>query len=183
MDAWIGLGSNLGGRFKNLRRAVEAMTGIGSVRALSAVYETAAELTVSASASSSDSPAPSLAPDAARPYLNAALWLETGLPPHDLINSLLAVEAHAGRVRVPGQPDAPRPLDLDVLLLGRHGDVVLVSDELTVPHPRLHLRAFALRPLLDLAPALIHPALSLPLRVLYHLLPVDPQPPRPLGWL
>jgi 2-amino-4-hydroxy-6-hydroxymethyldihydropteridine diphosphokinase len=110
------------------------------------------------------------------------MWLETALHPHELISRLLAVEVLAGRVRVPGRPDAARPLDLDVLLLGQKGDVVLVSEELTVPHPRLHLRAFALRPLLDLAPALIHPALGLPLRVLYRLLPVDP-PPRPLGWL
>jgi 7,8-dihydro-6-hydroxymethylpterin-pyrophosphokinase len=68
-------------------------------------------------------------------------------------------------------------------MLGHKGDIVLVSPSLTVPHPRLHLRAFALRPLLDLAPALIHPALSLPLRVLYRLLPAESALPRPKGWL
>lgn len=177
MDAWIGLGSNLGDRLAHLRRAVEALASIGRVRGRSAVYETPAELSLQAP------PTVRTCPQANSPYLNAALWLETALQPGDLIRCLLSVEADAGRVRLPGERDAARPLDLDVLLLGRRGDVVLVSDSLTVPHPRLHLRAFALRPLLDLAPAFIHPALSLPLRVLYHLLPGDSNPPQPLGWL
>lgn len=173
MDAWIGLGSNLGDRLANLQRAVAALAEFGLIRARSAVYETAAVL--------SSETAPS--PEALLPYLNAALWMETAIFPHELIKRLLAIEAAAGRVRQPGEKDAPRPLDLDVLLLGQRGNVVIVSEDLTVPHPRLHLRTFALRPLLDLAPALVHPALSLPLSVLYKLLPKEPVPPKPLGWL
>lgn len=177
MDAWIGLGSNLGDRLGHLRRAVEALAALGRIRGRSAVYETPAELSVHASA------AVHACPQASGPYLNAALWLDTTLPPAELIARLLSVEAYGGRVRQPGERDAARPIDLDVLLLGQRGDMVLVSEALTVPHPRLHLRAFALRPLLDLAPAFIHPALSLPLRVLYHLLPGDSNPPQPMGWL
>jgi 2-amino-4-hydroxy-6-hydroxymethyldihydropteridine diphosphokinase len=172
MDAFIGLGSNLGDRLGELRRAASALATIGLLRARSAIYETAAVL----------SGAP-VSAEASAPYLNAALWLQTQLQPGELIERLLAIEAHAGRVRVPGEREAARPIDLDVLLLGRGGELVLVGERLTVPHPRLHQRAFALRPLLDLSPALVHPALGLPLQVLYTLLPADPPPPRPLGWL
>lgn len=174
MHAWIGLGSNLGDRLAHLHRAVETLTRLGRVRASSAVYETVPEL--SSAAALVPAPGENL-------YLNAALWLETALEPQGLLEELLETEAQAGRVRVPGQRDAPRPLDLDVLLLGERGDVVLVSDQLTVPHPRLHLRAFAMRPLLDMAPGLVHPALGLPLSALYQLLPAETAPPRLFGWL
>lgn len=170
LDAWIGLGSNLGDRLSHLRRAVETLAGIGRVRARSAVYETAP---------GSARPSP---PEATRPFLNAALWLETTLSPEELDARLRSVEASAGEARTQVKPGGKRALSLDVLLLGRQGDVVLVDGALTVPHPRLHLRAYALRPLLDLAPVLIHPALSLPLQVLYRLLPEGPSP-RPRGWL
>lgn len=174
MDAFIGLGSNLGDRLSHLRSAVSRLASLGFVRARSAIYETAAVLS---------SPITAALPEAAKPYLNAALCLETELSPCELIERLLSVESNEGRVRVPGERDAPRTLDLDVLLLGRRGDVVLVSDELVVPHPRLHLRTFALRPLLDISPAIVHPALGLPLSVLYRLLPAEPVPPKPFGWL
>lgn len=178
LDAFIGLGSNLPDRLTALRRAVESLTQLGRVRARSALYET-----VFASA-------------AARPLLNAALWLETALSPQELLERMCEIEAAAsppsvaqetveggtGPLSAEGK-DEPRPLDLDLLLLGKKGDMVVVSPSLTVPHPRLHLRAFALRPLLDLAPALVHPALSLPLRVLYRLLSDEPAQPRQKGWL
>lgn len=169
MHAFIGLGSNLGDRLSQLRHAAAALAALGRVLGRSAVYETVPHL------------------DAASPphpdYLNAALWLETELAPLSLLERLLGIEHSAGRRRPPGTGPAPRTLDLDVLLLGQGGDLVLVSESLVVPHPRLHLRAFALRPLLDLVPGLVHPALSLPLRVLYQMLPDDEPPPRPLGWL
>jgi 2-amino-4-hydroxy-6-hydroxymethyldihydropteridine diphosphokinase len=165
LDAFIGLGSNLEDRLAELRRAVEKLAELGRVRARSAVYETVAKNA------------------AVRPFLNAALWLETALSPHELLSRLRCVEARAGGAGEIEPKKAARPLSLDVLLLGSRGDVVLVDSELTVPHPRLHLRAFALRPLLDLAPALVHPALSLPLGVLYRLLPAESSQPRPAGWL
>lgn len=182
LDAFIGLGSNLPDRLAALRRAVESLAHLGRVRARSALYET-----VFASA-------------AARPFLNAALWLETALSPQELLERLSDLEAaestmtetvvkeiaqettRDGPLAAEGK-DLPKPLALDLLLLGQKGDMVVVSPSLTVPHPRLHLRAFALRPLLDLAPALVHPALSLPLRVLYRLLPDESALPRPKGWL
>ena len=168
LDAWIGLGANLGDRLAALRHAASALGSLGCIRARSPVYET-----------------PILGiEEPAKPFLNAALWLETSLSPQELHDRLREVEAQARRnaESVPTS-DPPRPLALDLLLLGQKGDVVLVSPALTVPHPRLHLRAFALRPLLDLAPALIHPALSLPLRVLYRLLPSELSSLRLKGWL
>lgn len=166
MYACIGLGSNLGDRAAQLRRAVAAIGGLGAVRARSAVYETA----------------PVGGPPQPR-YLNAALWLETPLEPLALLAALQAIEAAAGRVRVPGEQNAPRPLDLDILLLGRHGELVVLSDELTVPHPRLHQRVFALLPVLDLAPELTHPALGVPLRQLCDALLSEEPAPHPVGWL
>ncbi len=156
--AFIGLGANLGDRLASLRQGAEAIATLGEVLGRSQVYETAPVSMVN--------PAQ---PD----YLNAALILETPHGPQQLLAHLLRIEATLGRLREPGLRDQPRTLDLDVLLLGDHGDEVLhlpssVGRErlpgLVVPHPRLHQRSFALLPLLDLDPHLIHPVLGVPLR-------------------
>jgi 2-amino-4-hydroxy-6-hydroxymethyldihydropteridine diphosphokinase len=86
-------------------------------------------------------------------YLNAAAALGTTLPPRALLARLLAIEGLAGRERGSVR-DAPRRLDLDLLL---YGDLRIDEPALRVPHPRLHERAFALVPLADLAPDLVHP--------------------------
>jgi 2-amino-4-hydroxy-6-hydroxymethyldihydropteridine diphosphokinase len=70
-----------------------------------------------------------------------------------------------------------------MLLLGPHGEVVMVTSDLVVPHPRLHERAFALRPVLDLAPSLVHPALGVPLSDLLASLPRVDHQTQPIGWL
>jgi 2-amino-4-hydroxy-6-hydroxymethyldihydropteridine diphosphokinase len=80
-------------------------------------------------------------------FVNAAARLETGLAPRALLDALLAVEADAGRVR--GVRNGPRILDLDLLL---YGDRIIDEPGFTVPHPRLHERAFVLLPLADIAP-------------------------------
>lgn len=166
MDAIIGLGSNLGDRIENLRTAVGALGALGTVRVRSAVYETAPV---------GGPPQPD--------YLNAALWLATDMEPLALLDKLSAVERDAGRVRDPGVRNEARTLDLDLLLLGDHGEVVLVLPELVVPHPRFHERAFALRPVLDLDPTLNHPALGVSLGALLAELPPDELAMRPVGWL
>ena len=162
MDAVIGLGSNLGPRLAHLREAVAALAKLGTVRARSALYETAPV---------GGPPQPD--------YLNAALWLSTGLVPLALLAELGLLERRAGRIR--GVRNEPRTLDLDILLLGSQGEVVLVLPELVVPHPRLHERAFALRPVLDLDPSLHHPALGVTLSALLAELPASAL--RPVGWL
>nr|WP_279236792.1 2-amino-4-hydroxy-6-hydroxymethyldihydropteridine diphosphokinase [Dyella sp. RRB7] len=84
------------------------------------------------------------------PFINAVAHVDTALPPHELLDALLAIERAAGRVR-DGERWGPRTLDLDIL----HLDGVAFSDErLTLPHPRIRERAFVLLPLHDLAPAL-----------------------------
>lgn len=80
-------------------------------------------------------------------FINAVAALETTLAPESLLDALLAVEVEFGRRR--DYPLAPRTLDLDLLL---YGDEVIDTTKLTLPHPRMHLRAFVLRPLLEIAP-------------------------------
>ena len=81
--------------------------------------------------------------------------LDTELSPHALLAALQAIEAAQGRTRP--YRHAPRTLDLDLLL---HGETVCGSSTLTLPHPRLHLRAFVLEPLWELAPGLVIPGLG-----------------------
>ncbi len=137
----MAIGSNLGDRARHLARAVAELRGAPGVEvtALSSVYETE----------------PVGGPPQGR-YLNAVVALRTELAPRALLDLLLAIEAREGRVR-DGRRDAPRPLDLDLLL---HGDATLDTPELVLPHPRLHERAFVLEPLAELAPERVHPVLG-----------------------
>jgi 2-amino-4-hydroxy-6-hydroxymethyldihydropteridine diphosphokinase len=132
--AFVGIGSNLGDREDNLRRAVELLTvedGV-DVTAVSEIRETEP-----------------VGPVEQGPFLNGAVRIETDLGPRELLERLLAVEQRLGRVRE--ERWGPRTIDLDLLL---YGDEVLDEPGLTVPHPRLHERRFALEPLADLAPSL-----------------------------
>ena len=82
-------------------------------------------------------------------YVNAVAEVDTALPPLELLRALLAIEQAHGRRR--SVRNAPRTLDLDLLL---HGSTRVETPELTLPHPRLHQRAFVLEPLLEVAPGL-----------------------------
>lgn len=89
-------------------------------------------------------------------FLNRALWCRTALSAHAVLEQVLAVERSLGRTRVPGGY-APRTIDIDILFVDAE---VHDTPELQVPHPRLHLRAFALAPAADLVPTLRHPLLG-----------------------
>lgn len=130
--AYIGLGANLGDRGQALALAVHAMAQLTGtqVAAVSSLYVSA--------------PVDAGGPD----YLNAVAALHTTLAPLELLHALQAIELAAGRERP--YRNAPRTLDLDVLL---YGDLQLNTPELTVPHPRIAERAFVLQPLAELAPA------------------------------
>jgi 2-amino-4-hydroxy-6-hydroxymethyldihydropteridine diphosphokinase len=155
MHAVIGLGGNLGDRLANLRRAVSALRAHGNLVAASSVYETA--------------PVGPPQPD----YLNAAISLETTLTPRALLDALLAIERAMGRVR--DVKWGPRTIDLDVLwILG----VTIEEDDLIVPHPRLTERAFALLPLLDVAPEATDPKSG----VKYASLSISHEGARDTGW-
>ena len=135
---YLGLGSNLGDREDNLRRAVSLLSRRASLIALSSVYE--AEPWGYAS-----QPA----------FFNMACLLETSLSPQDLLELAQSVERDLGRV--PSFRYGPRVIDVDILL---YGDEVIEAPLLQVPHPRLWQRAFALTPLAEIAPGLAHPVLG-----------------------
>ena len=130
MRAYIGVGANLGDREATIHAAVGRLGD--EVVAVSSLRETEPW-------GVTDQP----------PFLNGAVLLETDRPPRALLERLLEVERELGRVR--GRRYGPRTIDLDLLL---YGDRVVDEPGLAVPHPRLHERAFALEPLLDLDPAL-----------------------------
>ena len=90
-------------------------------------------------------------------FLNGAARIETGLPAHELLKRLLAIESRLGRVRGEGPRFGPRTIDLDLLV---YGDERIEEPGLTVPHPRLAEREFALEPLAELAPELEIPGLG-----------------------
>jgi 2-amino-4-hydroxy-6-hydroxymethyldihydropteridine diphosphokinase len=136
VKAYVGLGSNLGDRERNLRRAVARLAELGSVRS-SSVRETD----------------PVGIADQPR-FLNAAVELETELAPRDLLDRLLAIERELGRDRALERRWGPRLVDLDLLL---YGDEVVDEPGLTVPHPRLAERRFVLEPLHELDPELALP--------------------------
>lgn len=130
----LAIGSNLGDRLTNLQGAVDALSDTPDVwlTAVSPVYETA----------------PVDAPDGSQDFLNAVVLLHTTLAVRTLLERALAVEDAYGRER-PGQPHAPRTLDVDLIVVGdRRAD----DPDLVLPHPRAHERAFVLAPWLDLDP-------------------------------
>jgi 2-amino-4-hydroxy-6-hydroxymethyldihydropteridine diphosphokinase len=135
--AFVGVGANLGDAASTVRAALQALYGLPDTRrvACSSLYRSA--------------PVDAVGPD----FINAAAELRTTLSARDLLRRLQAIEDAFGRVR--SVRHAPRTLDLDLLA---HGDLVLQSEDLTLPHPRAHLRAFVLVPLAE-----IDPRLSLPM--------------------
>ena len=103
-------------------------------------------------------------------YVNGVASLSTSLSPHALLNSLLDIESHMGRIR--RERWEPRVIDLDILIFGNEA----IHDEaLTVPHPLMHVRKFVLVPMVELAPEQIHPTLGKSVSVLLRQLPDDGQ--------
>ncbi len=89
-------------------------------------------------------------------FFNQALCLDTILEPELLMEALLDIERGGGRIRIPGKMMS-RTLDIDILLFDQ---MIIKSEHLHLPHPRMHLRRFALQPLHDIAPGLMHPVLG-----------------------
>jgi 2-amino-4-hydroxy-6-hydroxymethyldihydropteridine diphosphokinase len=136
-SAYVGLGANLGDRRATIDRALELLRAAPGldVLAVSSLRETD----------------PVGFEDQPR-FLNGAVALETTLTARELLDLLLEIEQRLGRTR--GPRFGPRTIDLDLLV---YGDAELDEPGLTVPHPRLHERRFALEPLAELAPALVVP--------------------------
>ena len=137
--AFVGLGGNLGDAVATLRSAVQALAGLPETRLLrgSSLYRT-----------------PAWGLEQQADFINGAAMLETRLEARPLLEALLAVERDFGRERGAASRWGPRTLDLDLLL---YDDVVIAEPGLQVPHPHLHERAFALVPLLEIAPDILIP--------------------------
>lgn len=150
--AYLSLGSNLGDRLANLNTAIDSLRKLGSVRAISSIYETEpVEFT-------------------SQPwFLNGAAELETELSSEQLLQETLKIEQRMGRIR--DQAKGPRSIDIDILLIG---DQQIDSEDLTIPHPALHLRRFVLEPLAEIAPQALHPVLKKTIFQLKNELPPGP---------
>ena len=132
--AAIGLGANLGDAAATLREAIAALARLPATELLrtSRLYRT-----------------PAWGRTEQPDFINAVALVETALPPRELLDALLVVERSFGRVRLDGERWGPRTLDLDLLL---HDAQSIDTPRLSLPHPRMHLRAFVLVPLCEIAP-------------------------------
>jgi len=137
-SGYLGLGSNVGDRESHLRAAVELLREHGvEVEAVSSTYETEPVGEVLDQAD----------------FLNAAIRIRTELEPEVLLDLCKEIEVARGR-QLDARRHGPRPLDVDLLLLG---DIELSTDRLTLPHPEVTSRRFVLAPLLELDPELTLP--------------------------
>ncbi len=136
---FVGVGANLGDPLATIAQARAAVDSLPATRV------------VASSSSWRSAPVDASGPD----FVNAVLELRTTLTPRGLLDALLAIERDHGRQRP--YRNAPRTLDLDLLLYGGRR---IDEPGLVVPHPRMHLRAFVLDPLAEIAPGLAHPALG-----------------------
>lgn len=138
--AFVALGSNLDGPETKVRQAIAALAELPQARLVAA-----SSLYRSAPVGYSDQP----------DFINAVAQLTTTLAPRPLLAALLALEQRFGRKR--SFRNAPRALDLDLLLYDAQ---YIAEAELTVPHPRMHQRAFVLAPLVEIAPACVIPGVG-----------------------
>lgn len=141
---YLALGSNLGDRLANLKRAIAALSPQMEVKAKSHVYET-----------------PPWGFEDQPKFLNQVIQVNTYLAPEPLLKHLKRLEVTLGRKAT--FPNGPRLIDIDILF---YDDLVLNTPSLEIPHPRLHERGFVLLPLADIAPDWVHPVLKKSVREL-----------------
>jgi len=161
MRAWIGLGGNFDESERMMESALAMLDETRGVRVIrrSGLYR---------------SPPWGVANQA--DFVNAVAEIETSLTPDELLSELLSTENRLGRRRE-GQRWGPRGIDLDLLTFG---DRILESENLQLPHPRMHLRAFVLKPILELEPGFRIPGLGTAQRALEQLDPQEAEAVRPI---
>ncbi len=141
---FLGLGSNIGDRRSFLMNAVEEIRKFATVLRSSSIYETE----------------PWRMSDT-KSFYNMALEIETTLHPGVLLTKLKAIEKKLGRSAQSHMK--PREIDIDILL---YGGPTIQNDNISVPHPELHLRRFVLEPLCEIDSTLIHPSFGKPIKIL-----------------
>lgn len=134
-NVFISMGSNLGDKIGNCRRAVNEIAGFCEVIRVSSLYETEP-------VGKEDQPN----------FINCVSQIETNLSPHKLLKKLNSIEEKLGRVR--HEKWGPRTIDLDIIF---YNDLIINESDLIIPHPRAHLRRFVLEPICEIAPEFIHP--------------------------
>ena len=137
-EVYLGLGSNLRDRTRNIALAVDFLRTVSTGIAVSSLYETSPQ-------GFTGQPA----------FANAACRIHTRLSPFELLHEVRGLQARTGGR--PAFPNGPRKLDIDILLYGR---MVLNAPGLTIPHPRMAEREFVLAPLAEIAPGVMHPVLK-----------------------
>lgn len=174
VTCFIGLGANIGDPAASVRAAFAALDAMPTTRvtAVSGLYRT-----------------PAWGVTEQADFINAVARLETALAPGELLEQLLSIERSAGRDRTAATRWGPRTLDLDLLL---YGELIVDEPGLRVPHPHLHERAFALVPLLEIAPDAVIPGVGPAfeargrmadgdVQALTYVAPPDPVRPRQPG--
>lgn len=146
---YLGLGSNLGDREKNLNLALKKLTQVGRITKVSSLYETEP-------VGYKDQPW----------FLNLVCEIETALSSQNLLKTLKKIEQEMRRM--PSPRFGPRPIDLDILLFD---DLIIDTPDLTIPHAKMAERAFVLTPLAEIAPEVQHPAFKKTAQALLDSLP------------
>jgi len=141
---YLGLGTNIGDRCENIGKALRMLSELVVLECVSSLYETEP-------IGYKDQP----------PFINAVCRVDTELKPHLLLDEIKTIESGMGRK--PSLRNAPRVIDIDILLFN---SLVINTEKLIIPHPRLHERAFVLVPLAEIAPCIIHPVLMKTVRTL-----------------
>jgi 2-amino-4-hydroxy-6-hydroxymethyldihydropteridine diphosphokinase len=151
---YISLGSNIGNRPANIRKAFKYLSSIPAckLKKISSLYET------------------SPVGPKQRNFINAAAKLETGLKPFELLKELKKIENLMGRKK-DKKRWAPRIIDLDILF---YGSKVIKTKNLIVPHKELYNRKFVLEPLSEIAPGFVHPVIQMNVKKLLKLIPSEP---------
>ena len=147
-EVYVGLGSNIGDRKKNIEKAIQMLSDTPNVKVcrVAQLYETAP-----------------VGYEAQPDFLNAAAKVETTLKPGEFLAVCQSIELRLKRVRKIRW--GPRTIDIDILL---YNDLTINTDVLTIPHPEMHEREFVLKPLSEIAPKVIHPVNGKTIEQLYN---------------